>query len=93
MKTVLLSFFYFDDVCIHIFVKATPIFFFGYYNIKHVFYTSQLFQKAINKKNLPRFKVNENNFFTGTRTTINDGMFLKKKKICPRMFGFIQPAC
>lgn len=50
------------------------------------FYTSQLFQKAINKKNLPRFKVNENNFFTGTRTIINDGMILKKK-VVPECLG------
>lgn len=68
-------------------LKLHRYFFFGYYSIKHFCYTSQLFQKAINKKNLPRFKVNENNFFTGTRTIINDGMFFKKKKFVPECLG------
>lgn len=79
-------------MCDYIYLlKLHRYFFFLAITVSNIFciqanYTSQLFQKAVNKNNLPRFKVNENNFFTGTRTIINDGMFLKKK-IVPECLG------
>lgn len=56
MKTVLLSFFQFDDVCIHIFVKATPIFFFWLLQYQTFFLYKPIISESYKQKEFASFQ-------------------------------------